>query len=189
MENSITDYKDFYIDLDGDVKATINNGESVFITETDKLNSKYFIAETKEEITNLLSKINPSFVIDIPILKQYSLKYDKNNNLKSIKVWVNIVEVSEGYEVIAGAFEIMKDKIIKETFFIASKEQIENYIEKNKLYYRIFEFETHIPILYSIKYDINTNNCNQFKTYYVRNEVKDYYTLQIANFIKNSLTF
>ena len=65
-------FKDFYIDLNGDVKT--NNGEAAeFITETNKLNSKYIKTESIDEIKKNLSIINPNFELDVDILKQYSL--------------------------------------------------------------------------------------------------------------------
>ena len=59
----ISNYKDYYIDIDGDIKISeLNNSselkKSSFITNTNKLNSEYCIAKSIDEIEDVVGSVN-----------------------------------------------------------------------------------------------------------------------------------
>jgi hypothetical protein len=180
-------FKDFYIDLNGDVKA--NNGEvAEFITETNKLNSKYIKTESIDEIKKNLSNINPNFELDVDILKQYSLKYNTNEELCGIKLYVDYSDNLDGLDMVLMGLDITKNNIDKDYYFLSDIHSVNNFISKHNLNYEIKEFETHQPVLYSVKYNVKNEIIN-FKTYYVINENSSKYDKKNCLLIKSILKF
>jgi hypothetical protein len=185
----IKDLKDFYIDLDGDVKATNGNSNiAMFVTDTNKLNSEYIIANDLDEIKELLSEINPLFELDIEIFKQYSIKRDKNGNTIGIKIYVDNNDQVDNLNMLLTGYDITSDSVTRDYYFTASTDAVNEFIEKNKLVYEIKEYETHKHFLHSVKYDINNKIIN-FKTYYIVNENSVYYTNEMIPHLKKVLRF
>lgn len=185
----IKDLKDFYIDLNGDIKATIGDKkEAKFITTTDKLSSEYLIAKDISEIKHLLDQINPDFVLDFEVFTQYSIKRDKDNDIVGIKIYADNNNVKEDLKMIITGYDITSDSVAKDYYFISDLNHINNFISKNNLAYEIKEFETHEHFLYSVKYDSNNTIVN-FKTYYVNKDVSSYYTIDMIPHLKKLLKF
>ena len=183
----IKNLNDFYIDLNGDIKS--GNGEKAeFLTTKDKLNSKYIKAEDINEIKEHLFKINPNFVLDFEVLRQYSLKYDSNNNLVGIKLYVDNNFKLDNLEINLIGFDITSDKVEKDYYFIDNIDNLNLILNNNNINYIIHNFETHKQILYSVKYNENNNVIN-FKTYYVINDSVNYHTKEIYTLMKSSLKF
>ena len=191
----IKDLKDFYIDLDGDIKASADMMTATFVTDTEKLNSKYIIADNLDQIKDDLKKVRPEFNLDIEIFKQYAIKTDKNGNIRGIKLFVDYHEVGEGTNILLKGIEFIGDKIFTDYYFTGTKEAVAKLIEDNKLVYKVMDYETHSPILYAIKYEMpipgkeTANGVVNFKTYYVKNEMANMYNNEIASFAKENLRF
>lgn len=182
--------KDFYVDLEGDIKAVTDEFVCTFITTNDKLNSKYLFAENIEEIKDAIKKINPGFVLDINIFKEYSVKTNNNGEIKAIKIFADSNNHQENnMELVLTGFELFIDKIIKDEYFLSNEDDIKNYINTHFSLYEYKNYETHKPILYSIKSDITTGTLINFKTYYVRNENAMYYNKDMVNILKQTLRF
>ena len=185
----ITDLKDFYIDLDGDVKASSNNSKTaMFVTDTDKPNSEYIIANSIDEIKELLNEINPLFELDVEIFRQYSVKRDKNGNTIGIKIYADNTDRLDDLDMVLTGFDITANQVIRDYYFTGDINAINAFIEKNKLTYEVKEYDTHKHFLYSVKYDTNNNIVN-FKTYYIVNEHAIYYTNEMVPHLKKILRF
>ena len=185
----VKNLKDFYIDLDGDIKAsTTNTKKSIFITETTKPNSEYIIADNIEQIKDSVSKINSEFKLDFDFYRQYSVKTDKNGDVVSIKIWGDSNEVINGVNVILIGYEIGYNDVIRDYYFTGSIDSVKNIINENNLNYEIKEFDTHKHFLYSIKYD-QSNSVLNFKTYYIVNDNAIYYTNEMIPHLKTMLRF
>ena len=185
----IKDLKDSYIDLDGDVKATSNNSKiAVFVTDTDKPMSEYRIADKINEIKELLNELNPLFELDIEIYKQYSIKKDKDNNIVGIKVYTNNEDSTDGLNMVLTGYDITVNSVIRDYYFIASIDAVNNFISKHNLNYEVKQYDTHKPFLYSVKYD-KDNKIVNFKTYYIINEHAIYYTSEMVPHLKKVLKF
>jgi len=185
----IKDLKDFYIDLNGDIKATIGDKkEAKFITTSDKLNSQYLIAKDVSEIKHLLDQLNPDFILNFEVFTQYSIKRDNDNNIVGVKIYADNNDVKEGLNMILTGYDITNDGVVVDYYFISDLSSINNFISKNNLIYEIKEFETHKHFLYSVKYNSNNTIVN-FKTYYVNNEMSSYYTLDMVPNLKKVLKF
>ena len=66
----VKDLKDFYIDLDGDIKASAGDAKTaVFITNSDKPSSQYVMAENIDQIKSAIKQINSDYDLDFEILK------------------------------------------------------------------------------------------------------------------------
>ena len=131
----IEDLNDFYIDLDGDIKTSTVEGKAEFITETDKLNSEYFIAANILEIKLQLKKINPTYDLDIPVFKQYSLKTDKDKQVKAIKIYVdyNDVDEPETRHILLEGIEFTNNDIFKEYYLTTTIDNIRRIIKEMNL--------------------------------------------------------
>jgi hypothetical protein len=192
----INDLQDFYIDLDGDIKATVSDTTALFITKTNKLNSEYKVALDINEIKDAINKINPRFNVDIKPFRLYSLKHDVNGSLKSVKVFVDYTEhITDGGEIILKGIEFIDNKIYSDHYFIATPETVDKIIKENNLNYKVEKYDTHQPILYSIKYQlcVSDEDCVEgamnFKTYYVKTEGAPLYNRDFANHLKEILKF
>jgi hypothetical protein len=192
----IKELHDFYIDLDGDIKATINDTTASFITETNKLNSEYIIAANLDDIKNIVREINPGFNVDITPLKQYSVKRDADGVLKAVKIFMDHTEVTtNGSDIILKGVEFVGNKIYSDYYFLATPETVAKLIKDNNFSYRVTEYDTHEPILYSIKYQlcVSGEDCAEgavnFKTYYVKKEAAPMYNRDFAKHLKESLKF
>jgi hypothetical protein len=180
----IKNLNDFYIDLNGDIKSS--NGEKAeFLTTKDKLNSKYIKTEDINEIKEHLFKVNPNFKLDFEVLKQYSLKYDSNDNLIGVKLYVDYDGKLDNLNVILMGVDITSDKIEKDYYFI---DNADSFLNNNNINYVIRDFETHKQILYSVKYNENNEVIN-FKTYYAINDAINYHSKEIYTLMKSSLKF
>jgi hypothetical protein len=190
----ITDFKDFYIDLDGDVKASTNDENSVakFLTTTEKLSSQYFVAETIEELKEKIQDINYMFdVSDKNLLKQYSIKSDNNGNVVGVKVYGDYSEKNDELEYILIGYDINSLGYEKDFYFMGSVDAVNRFIKKNSLVYEIKKFDTHLPYLYSVKKNENGEIIN-FKTYYSVIDNVQIYTNKIVptiSLIKQTLKF
>lgn len=185
----IKDLKDFYIDLDGDVKTTSGNSNiAMFVTDTNKPNSEYIVADNIDQIKGQLNKINPLFDLDIEIFKQYSIKTDKDGNIIGIKIYADNTDHVDNLNMILTGYDIRANEVTRDYYFTAPIEAVNQFIEKHKLSYVIQEYDTHKHFLYSVKYD-NTNNVINFKTYYIINENEIYYTNDMIPHLKKVLRF
>ena len=185
----IKDFKDFYIDLDGDVKATSKDSKvAIFVTDTNKPNSEYIMANNIDEIKEAVSKINPEFNLDIDIFKQYSIKFDKDNNIVGVKVWADNNDVVDNLNMLLTGYDITENGVTRDYYFTATLDDVNNFIEKNKLVYEVKEYDTHKHFLHSVKYDVDNNIIN-FKTYYIISEHAIYYTNELVPHLKKILRF
>jgi hypothetical protein len=190
----ITDFKDFYIDLNGDVKASINNDNSVakFLTTTDKPNSQYLVADNIEQLKDEIANINSMFDIsDKKIFKQYSIKTDNSGNVVGIKVYGDYSKNTGGFDYILIGYDINSLAHEEDLYFMGSIESVNNFIEENSLVYEIKKFDSHLPYLYSVKRNEKGEIIN-FKTYYSIIDNVKIYTSQIIpsiELIKQSLKF
>ncbi len=185
----IKDLKDFYIDLNGDIKATMDNtNSSVFLTETNKSNSEYFIADNIDQIKNAIKKINPNFILDFDVYKQYSVKYDRNSDVTGIKIWSDNNDIVDDLKMVLTGYDITEDNVLRDFYFVAPINIINNFIKKNKLVYEVKEFDTHKHFLYSVKYD-EDNTIKNFKSYYIKNDLAIYYTTDMIPQLKKTLSF
>jgi hypothetical protein len=185
----IKNLKDFYIDLDGDVKTTNGNSNiAMFVTETNKPNSSYIVADNISEIKNQLNEINPLFDLDIEIFKQYSIKNDKDGNMVSIKIYADNADLVDNLNMILIGYDITANDVTRDYYFTASTEAVNAFIQKHNINYVIQEYDTHKHFLHSVKYD-KSNNVINFKTYYIVNENAIYYTNEMIPHLKKSLRF
>lgn len=186
----ITDFKDFYIDLNGDVKASIDdNRVAKFLTTSDKPNSQYFVAENFNELQNRVHEVNAMFDLsDKNLLRQYSIKTDNIGNVTGIKVYGDYDSNQDGFNYILIGYDITSLGYETDFYFIASVEDVNKFIQKNSLVYGIKKFESHQPFLYSIKKNENGEITN-FKTYYAINENVTLYTNGIVPSLKQNLKF
>lgn len=189
MENKVSELKDFYIDLDGDIKAATGEFVCTFVTETNKLDSKYVFAQTMDEIKDAVKLVNPSFVLDINVFKQYSVKTNKQGEIKAIKVFTDYADAHDGLDMILMGIELNGKTITKDFYFFANEVDVNKFIQDNNLVYQVMKYDTHTAVLYSVKYDMDTNNVINFKTYYVPNETAVLYTKGITVALKESLRF
>jgi len=192
----INELNDFYIDLDGDIKASVTDKTANFITETDKLNSEYIIAQNLDEIKSAVKEINPGFNVDIEPYKQYSVKRDANGKIRAVKIFMDHTEhIANNGDIILKGVEFVDNKIYSDYYFLATREIVDDLIKSNNLNYRVMEYDTHEPILYAIKYQlcIPGEECAEgvvnFKTYYVKKENAPLYNREFANHLKESLKF
>jgi hypothetical protein len=186
----ITDFKDFYIDLNGDVKASINdNSVAKFLTTTEKLNSQYFVAETFNELQERVHDVNAMFDLsDKNLLKQYSIKTDNNGDNIGIKVYGDHDGNQDGFNFILIGYDINSLGYEIDFYFMGSVDNVNEFIKKNSLVYEIKQFETHEPFLFSVKKNENGEITN-FKTYYVIKENVMLYTKGIVPNLKQTLKF
>lgn len=185
----IKDLRDFYIDLNGDVKASGHRSNTaIFVTDTDKPNSEYNVANNINEIKEAIDKVNPNFSLDLNVYKQYSLKYDKEDVVVGVKVWVDNNDNVDGLTMVLTGYEITADGVTRDYYFTAPTDAVNNFITSNKLVYEVKQFDTHKAFLYSVKYDAKNNIVN-FKTYYIVNEHLAYYTNNMIPHLKKVLTF
>jgi len=184
----IKDLKDFYIDLNGDIKATIGNKEAKFITTNDKLDSEYVIANDISEIKYLLDQLNPDFELNFEIFKQYSIKRDQHNEITGVKLYADNSDVKNGLNMILTGYDITSDAVFKDYYFIGDLVLVNEFIKTNELIYEVKEFETHKHFLYAVKYDLNNKIVN-FKTYYVNNESLVYHSTEMIPYMKKVLKF
>ena len=84
--------------------------------------------------------------------------------------------------------DITKNNIDKDYYFLSDIHSVNNFISKHNLNYEIKEFETHEPILYSVKYNVKNEIIN-FKTYYIINENSSKYDKKNYTLIKSILKF
>jgi hypothetical protein len=181
---------DFYIDLDGDIKASLTDTRAAFITETTKHYSEYIIAQNLNEIINKVNNLNNSINIDIKVLKQYSVKRDKDDVLKSIKIFIDHAEpLSDGAEIILKGLEFINGETLIDSYFLATREAVENIINKNNINYKIMEYDTHEPVLYAITNKSNSGELVNFKTYYVKKGAAPLYNKDFIDHLKAVLTF
>jgi hypothetical protein len=117
----IIDYNDFYIDLDGDIKVSFSENVAKFITnvsKNDKLNSEYFLAKNPNEILDKVKSINPSVDYDsVGLFKQYSLKFDNNNELKSIKIYYDYNWLADSLTYLLLGYNVSENNIESEFYF------------------------------------------------------------------------
>jgi exo-beta-1,3-glucanase (GH17 family) len=185
----VKDLKDFYIDLDGDIKASAGDAKTaVFITNSDKPSSQYVMAENIDQIKSAIKQINSDYDLDFEIYKQYSVKCDKDGNVVSIKIWSDSNNRINDLDTVLVGHEISYDNVVRDYYFTGSIESVNTLIQSSDLNYEIKEFDTHKHFLYSIKYDISNNILN-FKTYYILNEHAMYYTNEMIPHLKKILTF
>jgi hypothetical protein len=187
---NIIDYKDFYIDLNGDVKASVDNKFAKFLTTSDKLDSQYLVANNLDELWNCVKSVNTMFQVDDKnLLRQYSLKRDNNGNLVGVKLYstqdqhqINSINyILVGYDINSVSYDM-------DYYFTATIEEALDFIKKNSLVYEIKEFETHKPFLFSLKTTL-TGQIINFKTYYTLNENVAIYKSDIVDNIKKVLKF
>lgn len=188
MVMTIQDFKDFYIDLDGDVKASTGDHLATFVTDTDKLNSKYLMAESVDEIKEQLKKVNPDFALDIDVFKQYSVKTDKAGDLKGIKLYMDFDNENDGIHYLILGLDISADGVQKDYYFTADRDTVNRKIAEKALKYEVQDYDTHTPVLYSIKMDKDDQVIN-FKTYYVTKDMAMFYNESIASVLKQFLKF
>ena len=185
----VKDLKDFYIDLDGDIKASSTDSKkAMFITNTDKPNSQYIIADNIDQIKVAINKINPDFNLDFGVYRQYSVKTDNDGNVVSIKVWSDGDNKVNDLDVILIGHEISYDEVSRDYYFTGSSDSINNLTQSLNLNYTLREFETHKHFLYSIKYD-TSNKVLNFKAYYILNEHAMYYSNEMVPHLKKILRF
>jgi hypothetical protein len=185
----ITDFKDFYIDINGDVKATVDANVAKFLTTTDKLNSEYLQANTLDELRDKISEINTEFVLDeTKALRQYSIKTDIDGNLIGIKVYYDYNKTDGDINYVLMGYDITSTNIDVDHYFVAPIEAVNALIESNKLVYEIKNYETHQPFLHSIKKNESGQIIN-FKTYYALNENIRVYNQSIIPALKQTLKF
>jgi hypothetical protein len=186
----ITDFKDFYIDLNGDVKASISdNSVARFLTTTDKPNSQYFVADNFNELQERVHEVNAMFDLsDKNLLKQYSVKTDVNGNVIGIKLYGDHDSNQDGFDYILIGYDITSLGYETDFYFMASVGDVNNFIKKKSLVYEIKQFETHEPFLFSVKKNENGEITN-FKTYYAIKENVILYTKGIVPNLKQTLKF
>ncbi len=186
----ITDFKDFYIDLNGDVKASINdNSVARFLTTTDKSNSQYFVANNFNELEERVHEVNAMFDLsDKNLLKQYSVKTDVNGNVTGIKVYADHDSNQDGFDYLLIGYDITSLGYETDFYFMASVNDVIEFIKKNSLVYEIKQFETHQPFLFSVKKN-EIGEITNFKTYYAINENVILYTKGIVPNVKQNLKF
>jgi hypothetical protein len=186
----ITDFKDFYIDLNGDVKASINdNGIAKFLTTNSKSNSQYFVANNFNELKERIHDVNLMFELQNKnLLKQYAIKTDVNGNVTGIKVYGDYENTQNGLNFILIGYDITPLGYENEFYFIAEIDVVKEFIIKNTLVYEIKEYETHKPFLFSIKKNEQGDIIN-FKTYYALNENVILYSKGIIPNLKQNLKF
>ena len=183
--------KDFYIDQDGDIKASYEF-EGIFVTDTKKLNSKYLLAETINEIEDAINKIAPPYgFVNIPVFRQYAIKTNKEGEVKSIKIYIDSNKTIDDINVLLEGIEFSHNSLMNEFYFVTHKEKFNNFLIKHNLSYKLMEYDTHTPILYSIRYSYDTDikEISNIKVYYVRNEDAFQYTNDFIQFLKNMFKF
>ena len=189
----IKDYKDFYIDQDGDIKVSNGLGsEASFITNTNKLNSRYLVANTVDEITKAIKEVAPTYgFFNLPIFKQYSIKTNKNGGIESVKMYIDSNRKIGDIQVLLEGLEFYNNNLITDLYFVSTKEEFINLLKEYNISYQIKEFETYVPILYAIRYsfDSDTRIISNFKVYYVRKELAYQYTNDFIRFYKDNLRF
>lgn len=185
----ITDFKDFYIDLNGDVKATVESNVAKFLTTKDKLNSEYQLTNIFTELHDKVSAINTEFELDLEkVLRQYSLKTDIDGNINGIKVYYDYNNVDGEINYVLMGYDITSTSIDVDYYFLAPIEAVKSFIESNKLVYEIKSYETHKPFLYSVKKNEMGEIIN-FKTYYALNENVRFYDQNVIPALKQTLKF
>lgn len=186
----ITDFKDFYVDLNGDVKATLDSSSKAkFLTTMDKLDSEYLIAPNFDVLRNKVISINPSFDLSKDmLLKQYSVKTNKESDVKGIKVYYDHNKKEGDFNYTLIGYDITNSDYVIDYYFTAPISAVNEFIENEGLVYEIKTFKTHSPFLYSIKRNVKNELIN-FKTYYVLNDFVDIYIENIIRHIKSYLKF
>lgn len=185
----ITDFKDFYIDLDGDVKASFDSRKlAKFITTKEKADSEYFFAESFNHLQKRIHEINSMFdPTDKKLLTQFALKMDANGNVVGIKVYGDYQKNENGLEYVLIGYDINSIGFDVEYYFMGSQEHVNQFIQENSLNYDIKNFETHTPFLYSVKKNESGDIIN-FKSYYAINSDVRLYTNTLAKSIKKILS-
>ena len=110
-----------------------------------------------------------------------------------MKVFTDFIGNFESLDVIAMGVEITKDEIFKDLYFFADRNIADEFIQRHSLVYEIMNYDTHRPVLYSIKYKVSTIDGTEslvnFKTYYSRNDTYLYYSKENAYLLKQNLRF
>ena len=185
----ITDFKDFYIDLNGDVKATVEANVAKFLTTKDKLNSEYLLANLFIELRDKVSDINAQFELDSDkVLRQYSLKTDIDGNVNGIKVYYDYNNIDGDINYVLMGYDITSTKIDVDYYFLAPVDAVKAFIETNNLVYEIKSYDTHQPFLYSVKKNESGDIIN-FKTYYALNDNVRFYDQNVIPALKQTLKF
>lgn len=186
----ITDFKDFYVDLNGDVKASIGDTKHAkFLTTEEKFNSEYFFANSFEELQNEVYNVNTMFDIsDKMVFKQYAIKTDSNGNVMGIKIYCDYLNNSGGLNFILVGYDITSVGVETEYYFIGNINTVNKFIIDNKLNYEIKDFETHSPFLFSVKRD-EANKISNFKTYYTLKDTVNLISYDIIAKMKESMKF
>lgn len=189
----LNNYKDFYIDLDGDIKASVNTNETTakFITTNTKPNSDYVIAKTIDELLTQIKKFDPNFNNkELELFKQYAIKTDSNGTPIGIKIYANYnPSIITTFNYIILGYDINHNGILGiDFYFTAPINDVKIFIKQTPLNYDIKEFETHKPILYSIKRNLDGELIN-FKTYYFSNDQVNLFTNNIIMELKKNLMF
>ena len=186
----ITDFKDFYIDLNGDVKAsTGDNNFAKFLTTTEKLNSQYYLIDNIDDLQSRVQDINAMFnILDKPVFKQYAIKTDEHENIVGIKIYADYLNNDDNLNFVIIGYDITSLGFDVDYYFTGSVTAVNDLIKKYNLTYEIKEFETHAPFLFSIKKD-NEDNVINFKTYYGLKENISFYSESMIPGIKNAFLF
>lgn len=188
---------DFYVDINGDIKGSEHGlkGEAKFVSTQDKLNSIYYQAFSREEILRAIQENHPESELDIEVYRTYAKKIDPiTKEIKAIKIYCepdfpllkSIIRVG-GLKYILFGLEIHQNNLITDHYFIGTLDDAKKFVADNGIIYSFQEYETHKPILYSVKLGLQGDVVN-FKVYYTTNEMPDYDedTIQL---LKNSLKF
>ena len=122
------------------------------------------------------------------VFKQYSLKKDNQDNLKSVKLYYDFNLVKDNITTIAIGYDINGSGVRTEYYFIGLLNDAKNFIKENKINYEIKIFETHEPFLYSFVKSDNGDFLN-FKVYYLLKENIRYYNSSLIQIIKKMLKF
>ncbi len=185
----ITDFKDFYIDLNGDVKASTGDKKAIFLTTSEKFNSQYLITNDINELQSKIHDVNATFdVKDKPVFKQYSIKTDQNDNVVGIKIYADYNDNQDGLKFILIGYDITSLGVEVDYYFLGNVDLVTELIKKHNLIYEIKTFDTHAPFLFSIKKDENGNVIN-FKTYYGLKTEMHFYSEEFIPTLKNTLRF
>lgn len=186
---NLTDLKDFYIDLNGDVKAGTDDHNAKFITDTDKLNSEYKLAETEEDIMTQARSILPSYQKTFPnILRQYAVKTDKDGTVKGIKVYAGVIIPAGDLTTVVIGDDISSNGIEKDYYYSGSVDAMKALIQQRGFAYEIQTVENHTPVLCSIKLSVNNEIIN-FKVYYVTNDRANLFDIGTAKYLSETLSF
>lgn len=169
---------DFYIDIDGDMKVSVMGQNMVceYVDNNEKLDSHYFIATEFDTIKEMVNDINPDFDMDFEVFSQYAVKYDKQKNKRGVKIYTDCEDIRDNFVMVLLGYEIYPDRILKDYYFFGEMGTVKEYIKKHNINYTIQEFDTHQPILYSVKFQ--DNQIVDFKTYYVLNRMVRIYNPQ-----------